>query len=602
MSKISTYPFATPPTLSDYVIGTTPGNSNATKNFRISDILTLGGANLYVPYTGATGSVTLGAYNISANQLIKIGGTSSEFLKANGSVDSNTYVTSAVALGFVPYTGATGNVTLGTHSITSDSFIKQGGVSSQFLKADGSIDSTTYLSSAVLAGYVPYTGATTSVTLGSYNISATQIIKIGGTSSQFLKADGSIDSSTYLTSAALSAYVPYTGATGSITLGANNITANQFIKAGGTSSQFLKADGSSDSSSYVPYTGATGNVTLGANSITASSIIKSGGTSSQFLKADGSIDSSTYLTSASISGLVPYTGAVNDVTLGLYALTANNVSAVSSLNTNGPLKMLGVPGTIGQILVSQGASGAPLWSDHTVYVPYLGATGDVNIGVHSFVSNDVTGTNGLNTSGPIKLTGSAGTAGQLLMSNGAGVAPTWSSTVVNANYGLFAQTSDSTPVTATTVETTILGAGVGTLTVPANGFSIGGSFQASLDGIITCLSSATLHIRVKTLTGVILADTGIIAMEAATSKSWLINLYFTIRNIGGTTVASISSGGLFSYIKNSGINFEGYVLSTVNNTTFDTTINNTLVITAQWNSTNAGNSIFTRNFTLAKIY
>jgi hypothetical protein len=168
--------------------------------------------------------------------------------------------------------------------------------------------------------------------------------------------------------------------------------------------------------------------------------------------------------------------------------------------------------------------------------------------------------------------------------------------------GLFAQTSNGGPVTATIVETTILGPGVGTLTVPANGFQIGDSFQASLDGIISCVGTATIHVRVKTLAGVLLADTGIIALDAATSKSWLLTLYFTIRTLGGAGTASVSSGGLFSYIKNSGTNFEGYVLSNVNNTTFDTTINNTLVVTVQWNTTNAGNSILSRNFTLTKVY
>ena len=171
-----------------------------------------------------------------------------------------------------------------------------------------------------------------------------------------------------------------------------------------------------------------------------------------------------------------------------------------------------------------------------------------------------------------------------------------------ASNGLYAQTGNGGPVTATTVETTIIGPGVGTLTVPANGFSIGDSFQASLDGIISCVGTATLHIHVKTSTGVILADTGIIAMDSATSKPWLINLYFTIRTLGGAGTASVSSGGLFSYIKNSGTNFEGYVLSNINNTTFNTTVNNTLIITAQWNTTNAGNSILSRNFTLTKVY
>lgn len=168
--------------------------------------------------------------------------------------------------------------------------------------------------------------------------------------------------------------------------------------------------------------------------------------------------------------------------------------------------------------------------------------------------------------------------------------------------GFFAQTADSTPVTATVAETTIIGTGVGTLTVPANAFQIGDSFVCALDGIVSCTSSSTLHIRVRTLAGVLLADTGIIDMAAATDKSWLINLYFTIRTLGGPTTASISSGGLFSYIRNGGTQFEGYVLSTVNNTTFDTTVNNTLVITAQWDTTAVGNSIQSRNFTLTKLY
>jgi hypothetical protein len=169
-------------------------------------------------------------------------------------------------------------------------------------------------------------------------------------------------------------------------------------------------------------------------------------------------------------------------------------------------------------------------------------------------------------------------------------------------YGLFAQTGDGGPVTATDVETTIIGPGVGTLSVPANGFQIGDSFTCALDGIISCISSGEILVRVKTLSGALLAETGIIDLAAATDKSWIMNLYFTVRTLGGAGTASISSGGLFSYIRNGGTQFEGYVLSNINNTTFDTTINNTLVITVQWNTDNVGNSIVSRNFTLTKIF
>ena len=77
---------------------------------------------------------------------------------------------------------------------------------------------------------------------------------------------------------------------------------------------------------------------------------------------------------------------------------------------------------------------------------------------------------------------------------------------------------------------------------------------------------------------------------------------FTVRQIGAATVASIASGGLFAYTKDSGLNFEGVNFSIVNNLDFDTTVSNTLVITAEWNTNNAGNSIYSEIFTLNKTY
>ena len=174
--------------------------------------------------------------------------------------------------------------------------------------------------------------------------------------------------------------------------------------------------------------------------------------------------------------------------------------------------------------------------------------------------------------------------------------------VSTINSGLFAQTTNSIPVTATAVESSLIGNGVGTLTVPANGFTVGSSFNAFFDGRISSINTATLIIRVKTLSGAILADTGIINMETSTNKAWKLDLQFTIRTLGTTGVASISSGGTFSYVVNASDKFDGFVLSTVNSTTFDTTIDNTLVVTAQWNTNNAGNSILSRNFVLTKVY
>jgi len=175
-------------------------------------------------------------------------------------------------------------------------------------------------------------------------------------------------------------------------------------------------------------------------------------------------------------------------------------------------------------------------------------------------------------------------------------------TVIPSNYGLFAQIADSTAITATNVESSLIGTGVGTLSVPANAFSVGDSFDAFLDGIISSVNSATIQIRVKTISGAILADSGILDLDTSNFKSWTLDLQFTIRTLGVAGVASISSGGLFSYVQDSSNKYDGFVLNSINTTTFDTTIDNTLVITAQWNTNNAGNSIFSRNFVLNKVY
>jgi len=91
MAKISTYPIISTPTLNDLLIGTDVENVNETKNFSIGDIANLIVIGNYIPYVGALEDVFLGAFNISANSFINTNGTVSDFLKADGSLDSTVY-------------------------------------------------------------------------------------------------------------------------------------------------------------------------------------------------------------------------------------------------------------------------------------------------------------------------------------------------------------------------------------------------------------------------------------------------------------------------------------------------------------------------------
>lgn len=166
---------------------------------------------------------------------------------------------------------------------------------------------------------------------------------------------------------------------------------------------------------------------------------------------------------------------------------------------------------------------------------------------------------------------------------------------------LYTQTNSSTPVTNTTTELSLLDGGLGTLTVPANGFKVGDSFHAVATGHISSQSNHKLRIRIKT--GLIeLADTGLITMAGSVNKHWKLEVEFVIRAIGISGVAKIATGGTFFYTKDASNSFEGTNFSTETVTGFNTEISNTLSITAQWDTANLGDSIFSEIFTLSKTY
>jgi len=174
-------------------------------------------------------------------------------------------------------------------------------------------------------------------------------------------------------------------------------------------------------------------------------------------------------------------------------------------------------------------------------------------------------------------------------------------TFASNNYGLFVQTGNSTPITNTIVETTLINGGIGTLTVPANGFSVGDSFRGVFGGILNSANNQTIRIRVKT-GSIVLLDSGLQAITNITNDVFSLNIDFTIRQIGAAGVASIVSLGAFHYTKTSNAAVQGFSFNVVNNTTFATNVSNTLNVTVEWGAANAGNSIYSDIFILNKTY
>ena len=95
----------------------------------------------------------------------------------------------------------------------------------------------------------------------------------------------------------------------------------------------------------------------------------------------------------------------------------------------------------------------------------------------------------------------------------------------------------------------------------------------------------------------VLATTGALDLEATTSMAWECELDFTIRAIGAS--GEIVTNGNFAYNRNTGT-LEGYVFQ--DTVTFDTTVSNTLDITATWAQAKTQDEIQSHNMVLHKTY
>jgi hypothetical protein len=184
------------------------------------------------------------------------------------------------------YLGTTGEIGMGllpvsgyklavSGNVRATSFVKSGGTSSQFLKADGSVDSNTYLTS-----YLNY--YTTGVTFNTGDGVLTFTRTDGGTYTVDLDGRYGSASTDYYT----------TGATFNTSNGVITYTRND----GGTytvdiDGRFLTSYSETSTLEDVVQRGNTTTI-----SITAASFITQGGNSGEFVKGDGSLDSNTYLT------------------------------------------------------------------------------------------------------------------------------------------------------------------------------------------------------------------------------------------------------------------------------------------------------------------
>lgn len=245
---------------------------------------------------------------METTSFIKTGGTSSQFLKADGSVDSNTYSTTDTQLTTEEVQDIIGAMVNGN---------TENNISVTYTDGDGKLNFDN--NQADLAGYLLNTtdtldGALTvtgNVTTGASLISTNAIVdnvvaKTANGNLTFKNNGGST--------------IAQFGNDLSSTFN-GDLTADSFIKDGGTSSQFLKADGSVDSSTYLTtatiptdFVSAQNGGSFGGGIVADSFTITGLSSGNSFLKANGSLDGTTYNSGAGTSGGVALYSGTNTIT------------------------------------------------------------------------------------------------------------------------------------------------------------------------------------------------------------------------------------------------------------------------------------------------
>ena len=130
-------------------------------------------------------------------------------------------------------------------NVTSNAFVKRDGTSAQFLKADGSVDGNTYATESALLGYLPLTGGTISgdltvsgnVVATAYAVNIKKLYLVSGWQIQMV--DRNDDNSTKIgfdhnNVLYLNKGMKFGG----------SVEATSFVKSDGTADQVLCADGS----------------------------------------------------------------------------------------------------------------------------------------------------------------------------------------------------------------------------------------------------------------------------------------------------------------------------------------------------------------------
>lgn len=153
---------------------------------------------------------------------------------------------------------------------------------------------------------------------------------------------------------------------------------------------------------------------------------------------------------------------------------------------------------------------------------------------------------------------------------------------------IFTQTGSKT-VSNTTSDTTLLGSGVGTTTLPANFFTVGKTVRIKMSGSYSTpigVPSATIKIKLGSTTLATITTTSL--LSGASDKGFSGEIIITCRSTGASGTAMID--GFISYQGASSVRIFQDVNSAGSTPTIDTTAANALDVTLAWDAASSSRS------------
>lgn len=155
---------------------------------------------------------------------------------------------------------------------------------------------------------------------------------------------------------------------------------------------------------------------------------------------------------------------------------------------------------------------------------------------------------------------------------------------------IFTQTADKT-VTNTITETSIVGTGVGTLTLPANFFVAGKTIRITMAGVYStvAVTGDTVTVKVKKGSTVLVSKATTALVTGGTNLAWEAEVLITCRSTGAS--GTVQVGGGLTYQVAGAVAVYDELNNGVATSTLDTTTSGLLDITVTHSAANASNTV-----------